>query len=462
MVRKYSPILLGLLLLIGGAVAGDRYVGEMTRASDINSGSATSGQALLANGSGGSAFGDVGSASDVSAIKAAPILTDRATSAFSGEVSLGALTTGMLKHTVSGSVSTPATAVEGTDYWKPGGTDVAIADGGTGNSAGAGADSIAWTSVSTNITLTAGLNYLTSGSTTLEETLPTVPSAGNEVVTNRASIAPVYIEPGSANVNGTACILVNIPFGITRWRYIDSTTGWATSGAVGCLVSANLTQYVSAHSGITDTSGLVSAWNDLSGNGYNYAAAGGNRPTLRAEGSGIGNHPAVDYDGTDDQMTTADGAQWNYTNQTVVIVFQPDLETGNQNLINHYSGTSGFTVTFGTTTSRKFRFADTSGRENTGVNTATRQAFALMVTRDPTISFTRFSFACQGAGFRLDSELGYAAMTDPAVPLVLGDGQTPGGAPSNGKFGMMAMWSDQKGPQDQALIRNYIANAFGF
>lgn len=41
----------------------------------------------------------------------------------SDEVNLGALTTGLLKHTVSGSVSTPATATSGTDYTTPTGTE---------------------------------------------------------------------------------------------------------------------------------------------------------------------------------------------------------------------------------------------------------------------------------------------------------------------------------------------------
>ena len=52
----------------------------------------------------------------------------------SAEVNLGALTTGLLKHTVAAGVSTPATATPGTDYYAPGGTDVAVADGGTGAS----------------------------------------------------------------------------------------------------------------------------------------------------------------------------------------------------------------------------------------------------------------------------------------------------------------------------------------
>lgn len=74
-----------------------------------------------------------------SAPDSAHYVTTQAESGLSAEFNLGSLTTGMLKHTVSGSVSTPATATEGTDYYKPGGTDVAVADGGTGSSTAGGA-----------------------------------------------------------------------------------------------------------------------------------------------------------------------------------------------------------------------------------------------------------------------------------------------------------------------------------
>lgn len=57
------------------------------------------------------------------AVSAAPsdakYLVAEANSTLSAEVNLGALTSGLLKHTVSGSVSTPATAVGGTDYEFP-------------------------------------------------------------------------------------------------------------------------------------------------------------------------------------------------------------------------------------------------------------------------------------------------------------------------------------------------------
>lgn len=48
--------------------------------------------------------------------------------------SLGALTTGLLRNTVAAARGTLSVAVAGTDYYAPAGTDVAVADGGTGSS----------------------------------------------------------------------------------------------------------------------------------------------------------------------------------------------------------------------------------------------------------------------------------------------------------------------------------------
>ncbi len=49
----------------------------------------------------------------------AHIVTNQAEASLTNEVNLGALPSGVLKHTVSGGVSTPATAVAGTDYQAP-------------------------------------------------------------------------------------------------------------------------------------------------------------------------------------------------------------------------------------------------------------------------------------------------------------------------------------------------------
>lgn len=102
----------------------------------------------------------------------AKYVTAQAESGLSAEVNLGALTTGILKHTVSGGVSTPATATPGTDYYNPGGTDVAIADGGTGTSTAPsdGKLLIGKTDGSYNVAnLTAGTNVtITNGNGSIE------------------------------------------------------------------------------------------------------------------------------------------------------------------------------------------------------------------------------------------------------------------------------------------------------
>ena len=49
------------------------------------------------------------------------VLTTQAEAKLSAETNLGLLAPGLLKHSVSGAVSTPATAVPGTDYVAPGG-----------------------------------------------------------------------------------------------------------------------------------------------------------------------------------------------------------------------------------------------------------------------------------------------------------------------------------------------------
>jgi len=63
---------------------------------------------------------------------AAKYIVQTADSELSAEQALGALATGMLKNTTTTGVLSIGT--EGTDYYKPTGTDVTLADGGTGTS----------------------------------------------------------------------------------------------------------------------------------------------------------------------------------------------------------------------------------------------------------------------------------------------------------------------------------------
>lgn len=69
--------------------------------------------------------------------KDATYITQTANSTLTNEQALASLTTGMVKVTTTTGVL--STGVEGTDYYKPGGTDVAVLDGGTGASTASGA-----------------------------------------------------------------------------------------------------------------------------------------------------------------------------------------------------------------------------------------------------------------------------------------------------------------------------------
>lgn len=57
---------------------------------------------------------------DIPAPSNADYWVSKANAALDNEVNLGALTTGLLKHSVTAGYSTPATATPGTDYWAPG------------------------------------------------------------------------------------------------------------------------------------------------------------------------------------------------------------------------------------------------------------------------------------------------------------------------------------------------------
>lgn len=106
-----------LISLKGGAFSGPVYAHTQTPTDSLELAS----KGYVDSLSGGS-----------SAPTDATYIVQVANSTLTNEQVLGSLATGMVKNTTTTGVLSIGT--EGTDYYKPGGTDVAVADGGTGSS----------------------------------------------------------------------------------------------------------------------------------------------------------------------------------------------------------------------------------------------------------------------------------------------------------------------------------------
>jgi hypothetical protein len=98
--------------------------------------------------------------------------------------------------------------------------------------------------------------------------------------------------------------------------------------AVAAVASADvisstpgLLYYVNSTSGVTASGGLVSGWNDLSGNGNNFTGAVGSQPTLTTVPGQFEGHPVVQFNGSTSVLTMANPT----TPHTVFIVGETTL-----------------------------------------------------------------------------------------------------------------------------------------
>lgn len=146
----------------------------------------------------GTGFQVVGIGGSGGAPTDATYIVQTANGSLSNEQALGALATGILKNTTTTGVLSIATA--GTDYYNPSGTDVALADGGTGASlTDPNADRIMFWDDSAGVVtwLEASIGLTLSG-TTLE--VSTAAQSDQETATSTTT----YVSPGRQHFHPSA------------------------------------------------------------------------------------------------------------------------------------------------------------------------------------------------------------------------------------------------------------------
>lgn len=92
------------------------------------------------------------------------------------------------------------------------------------------------------------------------------------------------------------------------------------------MISTALWLDANDSSTITQSGGLVSTWADKSGTSKNATQSGGARPAYSA--TGLNSKPAIDFDGTDDDLVLSSVTGLDVVNQSFFIVAKRDNSTG--------------------------------------------------------------------------------------------------------------------------------------
>ena len=186
----------------------------------------------------------------------ATYITQTANGTLTAEQALGSLATGVLKNTTTSGVL--SIAAQGTDYWAPGGTDVAVADGGTGASTLTGLLQGNGTSAITGISnsSTVGQTLRVTGASTYAwgalDLADTDAITGTLPVANGGTGAATLTSNNVLLGNGTSAVQVVAP-GTSGNVLTSNGTTWDSSAAASSSLAI---QVFTASGTYTPTSGM--------------------------------------------------------------------------------------------------------------------------------------------------------------------------------------------------------------
>jgi len=229
---------------------------------------------------------------------------------------------------------------------------------------------------------------------------------------------------------------------------------------------------------ITSSSGAVSAWNDKSGNGYNFAqSTATNKPTTGTRTKNSLN--VIDFDGTNDYMqSTAAASVFNFmhntTGATIFIVWSPDVINKNNWLLDSTNsdalGSSGYgTAIYQQTTSAEMRQSTNNGsgspasapiRNNGGPTVAATNWYYITLkadTNNATAASRSLFRRNAGSDTGTNTNTGTPSATNASQSLVLGAQAAGAFEPLNGMIAEVIICSGILSGADITKTETYLA-----